>query len=189
MSTDPAAARTPGARLRSRRRALQLTLSDVASRAGVTEGHLSSIERERSNASVATLQRICGVLRLKVGDLFAQADASVQPVLRFRDARGVAFGEGASKIKLTPAGFDHLELLLGHFAPGGSTGVEPYTHGDSEEVLLVIEGEVEVTADGKTHALGTFDSVHYRSSQPHRVAEATGTAEARVVWAMAPPTY
>ncbi|UNS95317.1 cupin domain-containing protein [Streptomyces tubbatahanensis] len=189
MSTDPVTARTPGERLRSRRRALQLTLSDVAARAEVTEGHLSSIERGRSNASVLTLQRICAVLRLNVGDLFAQTESSVQPVLRFRDAKGVAFGEGASKIKLTPAHFDHLELLLGHFGPGGSTGVEPYTHGDSEEVLLVIAGEVEVTIDGETHALSTFDSIHYRSSQPHRVVESTGTEDARVLWAMSPPTY
>nr|WP_274598961.1 cupin domain-containing protein [Streptomyces albus] len=90
---------------------------------------------------------------------------------------------------MTPPHFDHLELLLGHFAPGGSTGVDPYTHGDSEEVLLVIEGAVEVTVDGETHALSSFDSVHYRSSRPHRVAESTGTAEARVLWAMSPPTY
>ncbi len=157
-------------------------------RAEVTEGHLSAIERGRSNASVLTLQRICAVLRLKVGDLFAQTE-SVQPVLRFRDARGMAFGEGASKIKLTPAHFDHLELLLGHFAPGGSTGVDPYTHGDSEEVLFVVDGEVEVTIDGDTQTLSTFDSIHYSSSRPHRVVERTGTAEARVLWAMAPPTY
>ncbi|MBQ0866917.1 helix-turn-helix domain-containing protein [Streptomyces smyrnaeus] len=189
MSTESGTAQTPGARLRRRRRALQLTLSDVAARAEVTEGHLSSIERGRSNASVSTLQRICSVLRLNVGDLFAQAASPTQPVLRFQDAKGVAFGEGASKIKLTPAHFDHLELLLGHFEPSGSTGVEPYTHGDSEEVLLVIAGDVEVTIDGETHALTAFDSVHYRSSRPHRVAESTGTAEARVLWAMSPPTY
>ncbi|MDA2812098.1 XRE family transcriptional regulator [Nocardiopsis sp. RSe5-2] len=191
MSNDqagPAPGPGIGARLRRRRRALHLTLKDVAERTGVTEGYLSQVERDRANASVRILQKLCGVLKLNVGELFDQG-ASGSPVLRFRDARGMAFGEGATKIKLTPGTFDHLEVLLGRFEPGGSTGVDPYTHGDSEELLLVLSGEVEVGVGGRVHRLGPLDSVHYRSSDPHRVAEATGRAEARVLWAMAPPTY
>ncbi|MFI5658272.1 helix-turn-helix domain-containing protein [Streptomyces sp. NPDC051684] len=178
-----------GARLRRRRKALQLTLKEVAERTGLTEGYLSQVERDQANASVRTLQRLCEVLKLTVGDLFDQAGSAAGPVLRFRDTHGMAFGEGATKIKLTPGVFDHLEVLLGHFAAGGSTGVEPYTHGSSEELLLVLTGEVDVWVRGRHHRLSALDSIHYRSSDPHRVAEATGTDEARVLWAMAPPTY
>ncbi|WP_304451836.1 XRE family transcriptional regulator [Nocardiopsis sp. YSL2] len=178
-----------GARLRRRRRALQLTLRDVADRSGLTEGYLSQIERDQANASVRALQRLCAVLKLNVGDLFDQEAASASAVLRFRDTRGMAFGEGATKVKLTPSAFDHLEVLLGHFTPGGSTGVEPYTHGDSEELLLVLSGEVEVLVGDQRHRLGALDSVHYRSSQSHRVVETSGRDEARVLWAIAPPTY
>ncbi|MFC9430524.1 MULTISPECIES: helix-turn-helix domain-containing protein [unclassified Streptomyces] len=178
-----------GARLRRRRRALHLTLKDVADRTGLTEGYLSQVERDQVNASVRTLQRICDVLKLTVGGLFEQSGSETSPVLRFRDARGMSFGEGATKIKLTPGSFDHLEVLLGHFAPGGSTGVEPYTHGASEELLLVLSGQVDVWVRERHHRLSALDSVHYISSDPHRVAESTGTQEARVLWAMAPPTY
>jgi quercetin dioxygenase-like cupin family protein/DNA-binding XRE family transcriptional regulator len=178
-----------GARLRRRRRALQLTLKAVAEQAGLTEGYLSQVERDQVNASVRTLQRLCGVLKLSVGDLFEQGGSAASPVLRFRDAHGMSFGDGATKIKLTPGSFDHLEVLLGHFAPGGSTGVEPYTHGSSEEILLVLSGEVEVWVRDQHHRLRALDSVHYLSSDPHRVVETTGVDEARVLWAMAPPTY
>ncbi|MEV6702111.1 MULTISPECIES: XRE family transcriptional regulator [unclassified Streptomyces] len=178
-----------GARLRRRRRALHLTLKAVAEQAGLTEGYLSQVERDQVNASVRTLQRLCDVLKLSVGDLFEQAGSAASPVLRFRDAHGMSFGDGATKIKLTPGSFDHLEVLLGHFAPGGSTGVEPYTHGSSEEILLVLSGEVEVWVRDQHHRLGALDSVHYLSSDPHRVVETTGVDEARVLWAMAPPTY
>ncbi|OMI36501.1 helix-turn-helix domain-containing protein [Streptomyces sparsogenes] len=178
-----------GGRLRRRRRALHLTLSDVAEQTGLTEGYLSQVERDQANASVRTLQRLCEVLKLTVGDLFDQGGTTVSPVLRFRDSHGMSFGEGATKIKLTPGSFDHLEVLLGHFTPGGSTGVEPYTHGSSEELLLVLSGEVEVWVGGQHHRLSALDSIHYHSSDPHRIVEATGTHEARVLWAMAPPTY
>lgn len=178
-----------GNRLRRRRRALRLTLKDVADRTGLTEGHLSQVERDQVNASVRTLQRLCEVLKLSVGDLFDQGGSVASPVLRFRDTHGMSFGKGATKIKLTPGAFDHLEVLLGHFAPGGSTGVEPYTHGSSEELLLVLSGEVEVWVREQSHKLSAFDSIHYLSSEPHRVVEVTGTEEARVLWAIAPPTY
>lgn len=190
MTTDqPDAGSGVGARLRKRRKALHLTLKDVADQAGVTEGYLSQVERDQVNASVRTLQRLCEVLKLNVGDLFDHGGSAASPVLRFRDARGMSFGEGATKIKLTPSSFDHLEVLLGHFEPGGSTGVEPYTHGSSEEVLLVLSGEVEVWVREQHHRLSALDSIHYLSSDPHRVAEVTGTEEARVLWTMAPPTY
>lgn len=189
VNDDTASAADIGARLRRRRRALQLTLRDVADRSGLTEGYLSQIERDRANASVRALQRLCAVLKLNVGDLFDQDAASAGAVLRFRDTRGLSFGEGATKVKLTPPSFDHLEVLLGHFAPGGSTGVEPHTHGDSEELLLVLSGEVEVWVGDQRHRLHALDSVHYRSGEPHRVVETSGRDEARVLWAIAPPTY
>ena len=187
-SADPHAG--VGARLRRRRRALGLTLKDVSEGSGLTQGFLSQIERGQANASVRALQEICGVLKLGVGDLFEAPDETPgNRVLRFRDAQGFSFGTGATKLKLTPPHFDHLEVLMGLFEPGGSTGSRHYTHGASEEVLLVLSGEVVVTVAGTRHELGELDSLHYNSSQPHHVEEATGTAHARVLWTMAPPTY
>jgi transcriptional regulator with XRE-family HTH domain len=178
-----------GDRLRRRRLALQKTLKDVAEEAGITTGYLSQLERGIAMGSVATLQSVCSVIRLNVGDLFNEPTAEGRPVLRFADAARKGFGNGASKVKISPSHFDHLEVLLGHFEAGGDTGVEPYTHGASEEILLVIKGEVEVTVNGSTNHLRALDSLHYKSDQPHRVAEATGARSARVVWMMAPPTY
>lgn len=178
-----------GDRLRKRRLALQMTLKDVSDEAGITTGYLSQLERGIAMGSVATLQSICSVIRLNVGDLFNEPSAEGSPILRFADAARKRFGNGASKVKISPSRFDHLEVLVGHFEAGGDTGVTPYTHGASEEILLVIEGEVEVTVNDSTSRLSTLDSLHYKSDQPHRIAEATGKEAARVVWMMAPPTY
>lgn len=178
-----------GDRLRKRRLALQMTLRDVAEEVGITTGYLSQLERGIAMGSVSTLQGVCAVLKLNVGDLFTEPSAESTPVLRFADAVSKRFGNGASKVKISPTHFDHLEALLGHFEPGGDTGIEPYTHGASEEILLVIEGSVEITVNGTAHRLTRFDSLHYKSDQPHRVSEVTGTESAQVLWMMAPPTY
>lgn len=177
-----------GARLRRRRKALHLRLKEVAAAAGIAESFLSQLERGVHNGSIRTLQKICDVLGLTVGDLFASEEADGPYVSRFTPNAGVSFGIDARKLRLTPRSFDHLEVFIGVFEPYGSTGVEPYTHEHSEELIIALDGEVEVTIGSDTLRLGPLDSVAYTSEQPHRVEEAVGSP-AKVLWAMAPPSY
>ena len=175
-----------GDRLRRRRKNLRLTLSEVAASAGITEGFLSQIERNRNTASIATLQRICGALEMQVGDLFQ--DQGSLTVHRQRNAQFREFGVRGRKVRITPTKNELLESFIGEFEPHGSTGDEPYAHGDSEELLLVISGEVEVLVDGESNILGPLDSIAYRSSSPHLVRERQGEP-ATLLWVMSPPSY
>jgi transcriptional regulator with XRE-family HTH domain len=177
-----------GARLRRRRRAKRMTLRQVAEQAGLAEGFVSQLERGVHSGSVKTLQKICQVLGLTVGELFDDSWNEVPGVQRFVDARGFSFGINARKARVTPKSFDHLEVFIGVLEPYGSTGVEPYSHGDSEELLLVIEGDVEATVGEKTYRLGQLDSLPYSSKEAHRVAEVAGQ-QATVLWAISPPSY
>lgn len=177
-----------GTRLRQRRLALRLTLRNVAEAAGLSEGFVSQLERGVHSGSIATLQKIAKVLGLEVGDLFTASWDNRPAVTRFTDQQGFSFGVDGRKLRLTPKHFNHLEVFIGVFEAGGSTGVEPYSHGDSEELLLVISGEVEVTVAEAVHRLSALDSITYSSSAPHRVRE-VGNATATVLWAIAPPSY
>lgn len=177
-----------GERLRALRRARKLTLLAVASRAGISEGYLSQVERGVANPSIGTLRQIAEALGLKIGDLFA-ADFDTRPRVLRVDARpGLAFGVLGRKYRLTPTTQRHMEAFVGEFDPGGSTGDDGYTHGDSEELLLVIAGEVELTLDTDRHVMRAGDSIVYRSSTPHRLTETAGTP-ATVLWVISPPSY
>lgn len=59
-----------GAAIRERRKALGLTLADVAKRTSVSLGYLSQIELGKNSASVETLYRIALGLRMRIADLF-----------------------------------------------------------------------------------------------------------------------
>ena len=59
-----------GASIRERRKALGLTLADLAKRTGVSLGYLSQIELGKNSASIETLYRIALGLRIRVADLF-----------------------------------------------------------------------------------------------------------------------
>ncbi len=177
-----------GERLRAIRLLRRLTLRDVASAAGVSESFVSQLERGRSNASVATLQRLAAALGIEITDLFEGRSPEEPQVLR-REARQVLeWGHLGRKALLTPKPFHTLEVVAAEFEPGGSTGDEPYTHGDSEELLLVLAGRVQLQLGTELFDLSMGDSVNYRSSTPHRVSN-PGDDVAEVLFVISPPSY
>ena len=177
-----------GERLRAIRLLRRRTLKDVAAAAGVSESFVSQLERGRTSASVASLQRLAGALGIEVSDLFA-SDGLPRPTVLRREAREqILWGHLGRKALLTPKPFHALEVVAAEFEPGGSTGDEPYTHGDSEELLLVVQGRVHFQLGASVYDLRDGDSVHYRSSTPHRVIN-PGDEPAEVLFVISPPSY
>jgi transcriptional regulator with XRE-family HTH domain len=176
-----------GERLRAIRQLRRKTLKEVASAAGISESFLSQLERGRTNATIATLQRLSTALGIEVSDLFT-TNAARPRVLRRDPREFIAWGRLGRKALLTPKPFHSLEVVVARFDPGGSTGDEPYTHGESEELLIVIEGEVHVQLGADVYTVSAGDSVHYESSTPHRVAN-HGDEPAEVLFVISPPSY
>jgi transcriptional regulator with XRE-family HTH domain len=177
-----------GERLKAIRLLRRKTLKEVAAKAGVSESFLSQVERGRTGASVASLQRLAAALGIEVSDLFASDGLPRPRVLRHAARERVVWGHLGRKALLTPKPFHALEVVAAEFEPGGSTGDEPYTHGDSEELLVVVAGRVHVQLGPDVYDLGAGDSVHYRSSTPHRVSN-PGDAPAEVLFVISPPSY
>ena len=193
--TEPVLAETPlmkslgvGQRLRAIRLLRRLTLREVADAAGVSESFVSQLERGRSSASVATLQRLAVAVGIEISDLFADESQSGPRILRRHERQQLEWGHLGRKALLTPKPFHSLEVVAAAFDPGGSTGDEPYTHGDSEELLLVLAGRVQLQLGSELLDLETGDSVNYRSSTPHRVSN-PGDDPAEVLYVISPPSY
>ena len=178
-----------GERLRGIRRQRRVTLKSVADRADLSESFLSQVERGRANASVASLKRIAAALGVSVADLFEPNGVTTRPRVLRREARpNLAFGALGRKFMLTPRPLEHLQVIVGELDAGGSTGDEPYTHGDSEELLVVLDGVVSLQLGSEVFELSTGDSIDYRSSTPHRLVNIGGDP-AEVMWIISPPSY
>ena len=178
-----------GERLRAIRRLRRATLKSVADRAALSESFLSQVERGRANASVGSLQRIAAALGVTVADLFEPNGSTAKPRVLRREVRpNLAFGTLGRKYMLTPRPLEHLQVILGELDAGGSTGDEPYTHGDSEELLVVLEGVVSLQLGDDIFELSTGDSIDYRSSTAHRLVNVGGDP-AEVMWIISPPSY
>lgn len=73
--TEEALRESLGTAIRERRKALGLTLAQMAARTDVSLGYLSQIELGKNSASIETLYRICLSLGIRMADLFQAVQA------------------------------------------------------------------------------------------------------------------
>jgi len=179
------AASPVGERLRELRVGRRLTLKEVASEAGVTEGFLSQVERGRSSPSLKTLQALAGALGLTPGDIF---DSSARELPHFvgRDKRGAIELGPISKYRVSPTSITGVEVIGGTFQPEASAG-DPYTHGDSDEVCVVLSGQIVAEIDGTEFEMTAGDALSYRSSMLHTFRALGEKSE--VLWVISPPSW
>ncbi|HEX2316388.1 MAG TPA: XRE family transcriptional regulator [Thermomonospora sp.] len=180
-----------GARIREFRRMRKMPLRELAERAGASPSFVSQLERGRTSASIGMLRRIAGSLGLTVADLFAEDDGPAHRVLPKANRPELPTAPGTRKYLVSQRPLRNVEVYVGEFDPGASTGDEPYTHGDSQEIFVVLSGRVTLWLgkgpDTRPYELGAGDSIEYRTSVPHRVVNATEEL-VEVMWIIAPPT-
>jgi transcriptional regulator with XRE-family HTH domain len=177
-----------GATIRSLRQARHLTLRDVAERAGVTESFLSQVERDVASPSIATVHRIARALDLSIAQLFAN-DGDTGRVVR-REARRRVVYQGLKAVDefLTGNNATRLQLIMSTIQPGGGTGAEPYTHDSDEEVVLVLEGILDMWVGDEHYVLRQGDAITFPSRLPHWNAN-HGSDPATVLFCLTPPSF
>jgi transcriptional regulator with XRE-family HTH domain len=195
MATGSAPASTPpptelqlGPRIRSLRQARNVTLRELAQRAGVTESFLSQVEREVTSPSIASVQRIARGLDLAIAELFTE-EAPHGRVVRRGERRRIAYpGLRAIDEFLTSDMTARLQVILSTIEPGGGTGEEPYAHESDEEVVIVLSGQLELWVADEHHLLEEGDSIAYSSRLPHRNVNRSDQP-ALVLFCLTPPSF
>ena len=175
-----------GGRLRNVRKQKNLTLAAVAERADMTAGALSQIERGLSGVTVETVVRIAGALGVSTGSLFTEEAWSPQ-VLPRADRGQIQGSLGYVEDILSRRPNTSFEVFEVRYEPGAADAEAPYKHGDSEEFLLVMHGEMVLLLEGEEHHLKEGDSIEFQTSQEHMVLNRSD-AESAILWVISPPT-
>jgi transcriptional regulator with XRE-family HTH domain len=175
-------------RLAQLRRLRGLTLAEVADRSALSESFLSQVERGRANPSIASLKRIVTAMGASMADLFQPVPTPGPRVLAASDRPCIAFGVLGKKYLVTPKPLKNLEVFIAELQVGGSTGEELYSHGDSEEMFMVLSGRVQMQIRPDVFEMRSRDSIRFRSSTPHGVVN-VGTEPAEVMWVISPPSF
>lgn len=176
-----------GMRLKSLRLARRLSLRELAEATGTSASFISQLERGLTGASTASLNQMASALGVSVAMLFEESASQNHGVLRRSERPSLPPSDGCRKMLLSRPPLSDMEVYVGEFDIGGSTGPDRYTHGDAHEMLVVLRGIVEVSLGEARHVLEEGDSIEYTTSTPHR-SENIGSGRAEVMWIIAPPT-
>lgn len=161
-----------GARVRACRTARAWTLDELASRSGMSRRMLVNLEQGSANPSIATLLRISDALGVGLPSL---VDVARRPsALRVTRAgrapvlwRGSSGGQASLVAGSEPP--DVVEMWEWTLAPGERHTSEAHSTG-TQELLLVLQGQVELEIDQVCETLTAGDAVAFRGDRSHGYA-------------------
>jgi transcriptional regulator with XRE-family HTH domain len=173
-----------GQRLRQSRRQRQLSIRELASKAGLSVGMVSQIERGLSTPSLRSLRLLANTLAVPISWFFPdspQALAERRYIVRSDQRRRLNVPHVGIVQELVspkdPGAIEIYEIIL---EPGASSGPEAYSH-DGEKAGLVLTGLLTIQLDREEYVLEPGDSFRFPSTLSHRFANAGG-GEARLIW-------
>jgi mannose-6-phosphate isomerase-like protein (cupin superfamily) len=148
--------------------------------AAVGSGFVSRVERDITSPSVDSLVRMCQVLRIDVGALFA-GPADVE-LVRLEDAPHIDLGgEGIEEQLVTPSAQRQVQVIRARVAAGGRGEDAMYSMDCETEVLHLISGRFRLHVPDRTFDLAAGDTVTFPGSEPH-TWENPGTEDAVLLW-------
>lgn len=176
-----------GSRLRLARQQLGMTLEQVATRAGLTKGYLSQLERDQGRPSLSALLRICAVLGLRTGDL---TEPFVLETLPLRSERTPIGSDGVNQhfglSDLHDPRFFAAESVI---PPGAGAGDTPYSIPGDLEFVYVLSGTLEFRLRDSTRTFKAGESFTYPIHELHTWRNPSGKRSTHVLWIAVPNPY
>lgn len=177
-----------GGKIKELREKKGLTMKRLAELVQCTPSLISQLEKGKADPSISTLKKIAEALNANIVDFFSfrtteddvvtRADKRVVMQMPRWDARIQSLIRAIGKKKMQPF---YTVIKPG----GGSHGL--YSH-NGEEFGLVLQGELELTLEGKAYMVGKNDSFYFSSQVPHDWNN-HGKEDVVVVWVITPPTF
>ncbi|MEQ8398463.1 XRE family transcriptional regulator [Thalassobaculum sp.] len=160
--------RAIGNRVRALRKGRGDTLANLAARADLSVSMLSAVERGEKAATVLVLHRIAGALGSTIARLVEDETPVRATVLR-HDRQIVIPGEGGWTRRIVSPVVPGIEfeMMQTTLPPGVNAGEYGPHQADSQEYLLVLEGELTLTLDGTEHRLAAGDAIHHDGQCRH----------------------
>jgi transcriptional regulator with XRE-family HTH domain len=174
-------------RLRFLRELRGLSLRELGRRTSLSASYLSQLEQGNASPTLETMRRLADGLGVELPSLF-EDDGLSSPRVVSKDERPTIHLDSASVTTLISNGLSrYVEVYETELAPNETTGSHPYAHGDSEEIVLVLAGLIEVQVAEQTYQLNVNDSLSFQSKLAH-IAHNRSDYPARFIWVISPPS-
>jgi len=181
-SDDSSLDRLIARRLKGLRAERGWSLDELAGRSDVSRATLSRIENAEVSPTASVLGKLCAAYGLTMSRLMRLVEDDVVPLIR-RDAQAVwsdptvGFRRRSVSPPARPLAGEVLECEL---EPGARIAYDRPPRPGLEHHLLLIEGQLAVSVDGRTYELRPGDCLRYQLHGPSAFAT-TDQCEARYI--------
>lgn len=177
-----------GKKIKKYRKLRDITITDLAERAGLSVGMISQIERDKIGLSVTSLWKIAKALDISIGDFFEEDKPGDKHIVRKDNRKTIQLTNSTATYELlTPDLSWNIEFLKITILPGESSDDKKISH-KGEETGYVIKGKLLVKWGEKEFILDEGDSIRLDSTIPHRYIN-IGDEKSISIWAMTPPSF
>jgi len=151
-------------RLRTLRGERGWSLDELAGRSGVSRASLSRLENGEVSPTAQVLGRLCAAHGLTLSRLMVEAEGAFAPLLRASaQPRWSDHQSGMSRRSLSPPGQALAgEVVACHLQPGARIAYERPPRPGLEHHLVMEEGRLAITVDGRSYDLKAGDCLRYQ---------------------------
>lgn len=166
-----------------------MTLAEVARQVGRSVGWMSQVERDLSQPTMPELKQLADVLGVSVSTFFGRSPAlpGEEGIIVRKDARRpiAQRAQGLTEELLSPDLTDDFEVI--HSVFRANTERKTPVKRETQEIGIILSGELELTINGAIYTLTPGDSFRVRG-EAYRWANRTSSPCA-AIWIIAPPVY
>ncbi|KUO50110.1 MAG: MerR family transcriptional regulator [Desulfitibacter sp. BRH_c19] len=157
-----------GKKIREKRQELNMSLKDLEEKTNLTRGFISQVERDIAEPSISSLRKIAEALNVPIF-YFLMDNQSHDPVVRKNTRRVLNVQDSDLSLEmLCPELNRNIQMVIGRLKPGSSDCDEPLVH-LGEEIILVMEGKMQITLGDSDYTLEEGDSVYCHDHLPHKI--------------------
>jgi transcriptional regulator with XRE-family HTH domain len=177
-----------GERIKRKREKLNMPLSELSKKVGISASALSQIENAKAFPSIVTLKTIADSLFTTVGDLIGENETLTKnPLIKNAEIMFVkSNSNGASLFLLSHhENGKQMEPYLIKFEPNSNSSDIMKEH-PGQAFLHILEGKLMIMLESTRFLLEKNDNFYFNSNILHEVKN-IGESSARALWVITPP--
>jgi len=177
-----------GERIKRNREKLNMPLSDLSKKVGISVSALSQIENAKAFPSIITLKTIAESLFTTVGELVGENETLTKnPLIKASDLKFVKKNESGTKLYLLSHhdNSKQMEPFLLTFVKDSDTNGIMSEH-SGQGFIRALSGKFRATLGDKEHMLEEGDNFYYNTNIPLLIRN-TGNTAANALWIITPP--
>jgi transcriptional regulator with XRE-family HTH domain len=166
--------------IQQRRKALGLSLAQLAARCGVSKSMLSQIERGTANPTFAVLWALTRAMHIEFADLVNSTSGSTGTGTQIAGDKievvcpehtpEIRSADGLCRLRILspPHLAGSIEWYELEFQPAGELNSAAHSAGTSEHFTAETMG-FEITSDGATRVINAGETARYQADVPHAI--------------------